>query len=179
MIRAHYDWILTLGSKGIRAAFGGFDLTGLAFEHVELSAAEFSRSLLIECRFNGANLSMSQFQAVNAMDCQFAGARLSGANFRYAVMTRADLRGIDAQPMPIHGARDLHWPTNFIKAVLDEANFEGTNLEGVNFAEASLRGANLRRANLRGAVLRDADLIDADLRGANTAGADFAGVVRG
>ena len=172
ILEGHYAWILSLGSQGMRANLSGFDLTRQSFQRCELSAAEFSQSLLIETDMTRANLSMAQFVSVNGMDARFAASTIRGANLSNAVMTRADFRDVDAGAMKISGARDFEWPTNFTGTVLDDAN-----LQGINMCGAKATGLSVRKANLRGANLRRADLTGADLTGADLTGADLAEAV--
>ena len=146
ILEGHYAWILSLGSEGMRANLSGFDLTRQSFQRCELSAGEFSQSLLIETDMTRANLSMAQFVSVNGMDARFAASTIRGANLSNAVMTRADFRDVDASAMKISGARDFEWPTNFTGTVLDDANLQGINMCGAQGHRAvSSQGQSSRR----------------------------------
>jgi len=110
----------------------------------------------------------------NKAQKKVAGLRLQGrdlryANFNYAILVNADLRGANLQGADFYEARLQG--ANLEKANLQGALLYGGNLQGANLQETNLRGTNLKGANLEDALLHRADLKDAALTEANLQGA--------
>lgn len=113
------------------------------FQEVNLSAARFLNSRLVECTFTRTVLFNCVFENSAVTDCQFEWARLEGANFNGSSVASnfRNARLIDA---------------SFCDAVLTSSNFRGSLLVGVNFDNADLRGAIFDRANTQAARLEGA-----------------------
>lgn len=102
------------------------------------------------------NSGKSSFDWPLKNEYSLAGIELPETNFN----------SVDLSMIHLEGA-------NFYKALLREANLEGTDLSGAKLQGANLMHANLQKANLSGANLQGARLFGADLQGANLVGTDL------
>ena len=78
------------------------------------------------------------------------------ADFSYANLQEANLRGANLQGANLSGAKLQG--TVLIVANLQGADIQNVNLQEANLFRANLQGSELYRANLQGAELRGADL---------------------
>jgi uncharacterized protein YjbI with pentapeptide repeats len=87
------------------------------------------------------------------------GADLRGSSFKYARLTRTDLRDANLSPLMFE-------------------NPDGSKrTQRINLSGADLRYADLRGADLRDAILMGADLMNADFTGADLRRADLTGAL--
>jgi uncharacterized protein YjbI with pentapeptide repeats len=168
------------------AMFLNDDLRGL-----RLAGADLGKAILLEVDvrgvdFSGASLEGATFLKARGEGAVFAGARMAnarfvqqgdfaGADFREAILERANLRGTRLSGSDFSGAR-------LGGADLSECDLTGASLSRANardalFTKANLSGAQLVSANLMSALLQRANLAGADLRGANLFQADLARVL--
>lgn len=104
-----------------------------------MTKEEIVRSVAEGRSYDGAVI-----KGVDLTGTRLRGGRFPRANFRYSILSKADLTEAD----------------------LREANLRHVLLNGANLSRADLRGADLSHANLRGANLTDAKLDGAILKGA-------------
>jgi len=205
--QAELDMIVTAHEKfvtgkqgGKRASLRFMQLSGLDLSFRNLTDADFTASILEDCRMVrtkldraslfGCDLRKSDMRQASLVRADLRGACLRGANLAQADLTQADFReGQIAIPHPRKGLDTLRHETrqgevdevNFSGATLDGSQFEGVSAFKADFSDCSLRGAklsgaNLKEANLVGAILDGADVKGANLEGANLSGAVMAGV---
>jgi uncharacterized protein YjbI with pentapeptide repeats len=162
-----------------RTKLGGAKLAGADLTGVILAGTDFTGTDLTTVRFSfpltrstdPANPTIfarcTLPYAVIQLDwscLDLTGATVTGMPVNSA--GRANLAGLNAR-----GLRRLRG--DFIKAVLDGANFAGASLAGANFSGASLQGkASFAGATMPGAFFIGAILDQADFTGATLDGAD-------
>lgn len=95
------------------------------------------------------------FQGQDVTGADLSDLDLEKADFREAILTRANLRGSRLAGADLSGA------------ILREADLADANLEGAILRGADLTGARMGKANLRGATLDEADFSEAYLREAS------------
>jgi uncharacterized protein YjbI with pentapeptide repeats len=135
---------------------------------------------IIRADFSYADLSGAVLETLivsNGMEtlpdeaARFVGANLSGAKV-IARFSLDDMRGADLSHL--RASADMRNQsmglirTDFSRANLADATFEGAELTHVNFEFAKLQRANFSGADLSDADLAGADLTDANLTGAKT-----------
>jgi uncharacterized protein YjbI with pentapeptide repeats len=153
-----------------------------------LSLGLFDRSDLRFFDFTGASLSFASLKGANLQGSIFSCAysaypqdqpenyvRGGCTDLRAAVLDEADLRGISAIGVILHGA-------SLKSAHLDLANFSDAQLQGADLSFASLVGADFSRSGMDGALLQSAvangaNFAEAQLRGADLTGAELMGAV--
>ena len=158
---------------------------------LQAEGCDFSRRLLSEADFTGANLRNTRMILTNFERAQLFCADLSGADARQANFRTADIRGVSLHHAKLEGANfdaaDLR------SAVLAYADADlgyrlagrsgevrpedGGVLYSVDFGNCSMKGVKLANAKLKGANFSGALMQGADLSGAVLTGATFDGVV--
>ncbi|MDR5837109.1 DUF2169 domain-containing protein [Caballeronia sp. LZ034LL] len=128
-------------------SLAGLDLSGVDLAGADLQGVDFGGALL-----TGARLT---------------GSRLAGANFRRALLTRADFAGADLRGATLASASARG--ANFSGTRLDEAS-----LEAGDFASADFSAANLERARMAKAVFNGATMTGLVARGCIAPKAGFA-----
>ena len=121
------------------------NLTGARLAKADLWRANLARAIAREADFTGADLRLCFLE-----DADLGGAVLVEVEGAYAVLKRADLRGVKA-------ARACFDHAEFDDAALDAASFEGASLVAARLARARGRGASLTRARIGGASFQEAD----------------------
>lgn len=100
-------------------------MSGSRFGGKDLTAADFSYSVITDANFEKAKLRKAVIKYASASDARFEGADLQGAEFRYSVLSDARFRGADCR-----GA-------DFRHCVLADADFSGADLRGAKFSGPS------------------------------------------
>jgi uncharacterized protein YjbI with pentapeptide repeats len=160
---------------------------------------DFSRRLLPQSDFTGANLQGCDLRGVDLQGAALFCADLSESDIRNANLRRADIRGVSLRNAKLSGANlddaDLrqavlarHDALKGFQRVGRSAvvklsdgemafavDFSGCSMKGVNLANAKLKNANFEGALLQGAILKGAQLYGANLKGAVLIGADLEG----
>lgn len=103
----------------------------VSFEGCTLVSANFTCSILHQCKFNHAVLDESVFSDTQMNLCQLEHASFKNVDFSNADLTGSSFRGSD----------------------LSFANFENSNLTGVDFRGAIIHQASFRSATIDG-ILR-------------------------
>jgi uncharacterized protein YjbI with pentapeptide repeats len=109
----------------------------------------------------GVNWQRCYFERQDLRDIRLNKAKLRDASFVRAVLTGADLSGVDA------------FRAKFISPKLAGAIFDGARLLEADFTKADLSKTSFRNTDLRRAKLFRVNLRGADLTGARMRGADF------
>jgi uncharacterized protein YjbI with pentapeptide repeats len=177
----------------------GANLQNANFAGCTLAGAKLSKASLAGADLGGANLADADFTGTDltGVRCSALLKHLTDPNHR-AIFTGCTvpyaLIGLDWSCLDLTGATVTGMPTNsagqanltglnaqglrrprgdFVKAVLDGANFAGASLAGANFSGASLQGkASFAGATAPGAFFIGAILDQADFTGATLDGAD-------
>lgn len=158
---------------------------------LRLPGLDFSRRLLVEAEFTGADLQGARLEDADLERAAFYCADLRGADLRRANLLRADLRGASLREADLAGANLDE--ADMRQAVLGHAESPlGLRLAGrsanadlgrgelafaVDFTNCSMKRCRLARARLKGADFSGALLDGADLSGADLTGARFEGAV--
>ncbi len=167
----------------------GANLTSADLSRADLRASRLDRTIILSCRFDGADLSgatllrPSAFSTLSALAGEapsFTRANMAGVRF-FGRFNGASLRGANlarASLSPFSRSFiEQVWRTELMGADLSETDLSGADLQFVLFAFADLRRANLAGADLRQADLSRANLTGADLTRANLAGTDLDGAI--
>ena len=155
----------------------GTDLTGADLTNADLSSAWIMRANFTLARLRGATLqtivTSTGMENTPEQAATFARADLSGASITVH-FSFDDMRGaiFAHSHMTVNIANQSMGMlrTEFIDALLDNADFTDAGLGHVSF-----RFAKLRNARFTGADLRNADFVGADLTGADFTGAKIGG----
>jgi uncharacterized protein YjbI with pentapeptide repeats len=156
--------------RGLRLA--GADLGKATLLEVDVQGVDFTDACLDATTFVKANGEGATFTGARMGNARFVQeCQLARADFRNAVLDRANLRGTNLSGCDFSGASlagaDLSecdlTQANLLRVRAREALFVKTNLAGVQLASADLMNALLQRVNLAGADLRSANLFQADL----------------
>ena len=75
------------------ADFRGCDLSGIAFDGLDLTNAKFAESNLSKCSFRGANLTGASFFGASLKDASLEEALLEETDFDYAWLDGVTFRG--------------------------------------------------------------------------------------
>ena len=147
ILKQHYVWLKSDGSKGYQADLIYTDLSGINLRGTNLRDADLWGANLQEADLQGANLQEADLEYADLQ-----GANLQEADLEYADLHGVNLHGADLRDTELHGA-DLHgadlWGANLQHAELQGANLEGANLQGTDLKKAGLQNANLHGANLQ------------------------------
>ena len=181
------------------ADFRGADLSGCDLREAKLDKVNLNDAVLVGASwsldlgntdFNSADLSHSSFRNANLENATLQNTNLQNTSFRNANLKNAifssgeDLSIIENKPVEnqendeaeeIDSLEDKEYfvNTDFSKANLQRAGFEGLDLTSVDFECANLKDVNLKDAILDEANFFGADLTNANLEGAYLGGADL------
>lgn len=143
------------------ASFRNANLTSAKLRGCQLVAARLRGATLHEAVFDEANLEGASIEDVTADSASFAHANLRRLRARRVVLSRVDLREIDADG------------SNWMGAELIEAKFTRSRLRRADLSRTKLTGAALDACDCAAADFTSAELDRADLRHSNFAGARF------
>ena len=101
-----------------------------------LQLCQFSGRNLSQLDLNHANLMLAGFEASDLRGANLSGSNLSGASFREAKLDKANLGMTVALKAQMASDSTQVRGTDFSRAHLREANFEGAFLIGANFTDA-------------------------------------------
>jgi len=182
-VAAHERFVRRV-ANGVRLMMKFADLRNITLQRRDLSEADLTGS-----DFSNAKLAMGRFQRTS-----FYCASLEGADLRGADLTQADLRGVKLRGANLYGAmlddadfRDAvlaradpergytMWRSD--RGAASQPSPEGDTIVGVDFRDCSLRRARLGGARLQGADFSGANLDRANLAGARLDNAKFAGAI--
>jgi uncharacterized protein YjbI with pentapeptide repeats len=183
------DSCIMNGANLQNAKFAGCTLAGAKLNKASLAGADFGGADLADADFTGTDLTGVRCSApLKHLTDPNHRAIFTGCTVPYALIgldwSCLDLTGATITGMPTNpagqanlaglNAQGLRRPRgDFIKAVLDGANFAGASLAGANFSDASLQGkASFAGATMPGAFFIGAILDQADFTGATLDGAD-------
>ena len=151
---------------------------------------DFSRRLLCDVEFRGANLQRARLTSANLQRASLYCADLRGADLREANLTRADIRGASLRQANLSGATlndaDLREGRLVLLDVPEGFRSVGKSGLGskteeisfsVDFTNCSMKGVKLANSKLKGANFSGALLHNADFAGANLTGCNFDGAV--
>ena len=174
----------------------GLDLTTVTLAGANLSASTLAGATIAGIDLSGANLASTDFTGLNLTTVRFSvplkrstdrkkPTIFAGCTLPYAVigldwscldLTNATINGLPTD-LDLTGlnATGLTWPdAQFIKYILDGADFSDATIDGAQFSYAKLRWKT-RPANFAGASLMKAVFTGADLNQASFAGATMGG----
>lgn len=125
-----------------------------SFISSDLSYADFSGVVFIECRFEACNLTLVQLSDTGLQNVHFKDCKLSGTDFSKS--------------------RDFLFEVNFDGCILDNAvffkkknkgaRFTGCSMVETDFTEADLTDVKFDNCNMQGAFFSRTILKNADLR---------------
>ena len=152
---------------------------------------DFSRRLLAQADFTGANLQGSDLRGADLQGSALFCADLSESDVRAANLRLADVRGVSLRNANLSGANldsaDLRQAVLARQDALNGFRRIGRSAEvklsdgdmafGVDFSGCSLKGVKLANAKLKNANFAGALLQGADLKGAQLYGSNFQGAV--
>ncbi|MDX2166147.1 MAG: pentapeptide repeat-containing protein [Deltaproteobacteria bacterium] len=160
--------------------FKGRDLSGVAFNDVELLEANLEGTIFNNAKLVGANLNFVNLRGAKLRGATLGvqpGTEAQSATLRGAFMpdvdlSDADLRTVDLTAAHLYG--DLQH-TLLVRTRLDSANFVNAVCSGVHFSgsmnNAVFVGAQLVNSVFNGATLTGTKFDDAYLQGADFSGA--------
>jgi uncharacterized protein YjbI with pentapeptide repeats len=174
----------------------GLDLTTVTLAGANLSASTLAGATIAGIDLSGANLASTDFTGLNLTTVRFSvplkrstdrkkPTIFAGCTLPYAVigldwscldLTNATINGLPTD-LDLTGlnATGLTWPdAQFIKYILDGADFSNATIDGAQFSYAKLRWKT-RPANFAGTSLMKAVFTGADLNQASFAGATMGG----
>ncbi len=151
LISAHEQWFATSGAEGSR-----LDLSGINLDNVRFNIKNLAGCRLRKCSIQGSNiefinLDMSDLSYSSFIGSSFEGASMRGVNLRGSDLSRAVLKDVRLEQMPLDAGR--FWSANLAQAML-----KGANLTGASFTNAIMHGADIR-----GALTSNATFIGVDL----------------
>ena len=140
------------GQRFIEAIdLSGLDLSGTELSNVHLFRANFNGSNLDRTIMQKAYLGYATFNPVKSNIASLKSVDLRGSLLHNAEFGEADLTGAQFQgdSRPPHLAASLE-DTDFRRANLFHANFEGCYVYGAKLEGAHIRGASIYEAHLEG-----------------------------
>jgi uncharacterized protein YjbI with pentapeptide repeats len=148
------------------------DFSQSNFKKVSMDNALLENSKLEGACFEGASAQWTDFTATDLRKTDFLRANISRADFTDADIQDANFAETEALSATFEGAMGKF--VNFEKADLRKSRAdETTSLERTNFQKADLSEANWEGANLPSSILRFATLTMTDLSRCNLLGSDF------
>jgi uncharacterized protein YjbI with pentapeptide repeats len=121
-------------------------LTGATFRKTELTRANLSNSILVNCNFSEAILIEAKLIRVVATNAIMNNAKLMEVDFSQSDLSNVKMRGADLRRAKL------------INVNLLSTDFSEADLRGVDFKGAELGGADLSLANLKDAIISDEQL---------------------
>ncbi|MFO0651281.1 MAG: DUF2169 domain-containing protein [Polyangiales bacterium] len=146
--------------------FARWDLTGLDLSNAHLVGADLRDALLEGVDLRGANLAGADLTGATLARARLDGADLTGARFARANLGCASFAGALARE-PVDFTESTVWQTDFSKAQLPGARFDGVRLFEAKLAGADLGAMHARKATFFRAELAGARLVEASLGGAS------------
>lgn len=135
MLAEHERYNVSEGKEGQQADLSGYLVEDFDFSGLDLSDILHARvSVFTRCRFVGCDL----------YGVSFSGSSAIGADFREAILVKAE----------------------FYEADVSGACFDGAKMVRAEFIEANLRGATFRHADLHNSTISKCDLTNAIFDGA-------------
>ena len=164
------------------------NLSFFNFYKINLSGANFGRSVLKNTIFYECNLSDVRFIKTVMNGVKFENTILDNAIFTEASVENIDFSGLSMKNCILKYANLKH--VNFSKTKLCHADMSGVKivncmpwknceLTGVNFELTDLSKHDLSDSTMSGANLHDANLNATNLSGTNLTGAQFSGKISG
>jgi uncharacterized protein YjbI with pentapeptide repeats len=152
----------------VEADFTGADLRGCNFAMADLERAALYCADMRSVDARGVNLHRADLRGVSLRHANLMGARLDGADMREAVLARVDIEGGFRLAGRSAGAPGGDGESRFA------VDFTNCSMKSARLGQAKLKGANFTGALLHGADLKGASLEGARFDGAVLTGADFA-----
>jgi len=170
--RAHAPQVFFHQVRVDGATFTGMHAKLAVFLEINASGLDFSGAMLEEAVFLKSSAVSAKFVNAQMTNFRFVESVASGADFKGAVLDKANLRGADLRMCDFSGAK-------LNGADLSEAKCEGSRFYRIVakssfWMKTDLREAALVSADLFEAILQKADMRGADLRHSNLYGSDFA-----
>lgn len=126
---------------GHAGPFAGFDLSGAVFDDLDLSGADFRKSLLRDASFFNCDLSGAWFGGTQGK----VAAVLYGARFHHCELSRADFNGCELAGTFFEGGGKEY----------DAVDFTGAGLELATLNNCSFYDSSLVKTRLHATVLRN------------------------
>ncbi|MWC29914.1 pentapeptide repeat-containing protein [Paenibacillus sp. MMS18-CY102] len=193
---------LDLSKKDLKgASFKGTRMYELQLQHANLEKAQLTHAKLKGAKLIGANLTLANLDSAYLISESKTQLHKDSNKHEAAVMSEAfmintNLTGAFCDGVDFSGALFFTYAgldpdkkatakgatmnqAKFNKAILIQAEFDGTQQGGSDFSEATMVGASFKQAQLIPASLPpnpDASFYGADIRGADCTGANMDGL---